>query len=188
MQAQGGPPTRSRKAMAWQLDAQVRPAQAVLAAHKHQRACCGIGTPLPAGPMRAAEVSRASSAQSGVEGGGRLLKAPLVLVSSRFVKKPRRLQGVRTGMTLAVLVYARTQRRWRQPGADHKATIPHHSHQPTERPTLRGVFPLLEGLHRVRVRVQGQVHDVSEGLNEVPITILRLFGAEVCRLYQISSG
>ena len=36
--------------------------------------------------------------------------------------------------------------------------------------------------------VQGQVHDVIEGLNEVQINILRLFGAEVCRLYQISSG
>jgi hypothetical protein len=41
-------------------------------------------------------------------------------------------------------------------------------------------------MHRVRVTVQGQVHDLLEGLNEVQITILRLFGEEVCRIYQIS--
>jgi hypothetical protein len=53
---------------------------------------------------------------------------------------------------------------------------------------LRWVFQLLEGIHRVRVMGQGQVHDVIEGLNDVQIKILRLFGDEVCRLYQISSG
>ena len=91
-------------------------------------------------------------------------------------------------MTLALLVYALTQRRLRQQRAAHHATIPHQIHQPTERPTLRWVFQLLEGMHRVRVMVQGQVHDVIEGLNEVQIKILRLFGDEVCRLYQISPG
>jgi hypothetical protein len=40
------------------------------------------------------------------------------------------------------------------------------------------VFQLLEGIHRVRVSVQGQMHDLIEGLNEVQIKILRLFGQE----------
>jgi hypothetical protein len=91
-------------------------------------------------------------------------------------------------MTLALLVYALTPRRLRQPRAAHNATRPHHLHQPTERPPLRWVFQLVEGMHRVRVMVQGQVHDVMEGLNGVPITILRLCGDEVCRLYQMSPG
>jgi len=91
-------------------------------------------------------------------------------------------------MTLALLVYALTQRRLRQQLAAHNETIPNQIHQPTERPTLRWVFQLLEGIHRVRVMVPGQVHDVIEGLNNVQIKILRLFGDEVCRLYQISPG
>ena len=91
-------------------------------------------------------------------------------------------------MTLALLVYSVTQRRLRQQLADHNDTIPNQIHQPTERPTLRWVFQLLEGIHRVRVTVQGQVHDLIEGLNDVQIKILRLFGDEVCRLYQISPG
>jgi hypothetical protein len=67
-------------------------------------------------------------------------------------------------------------------------TIPNQINQPTARPTLRWVFQLLAGIHRVRVMVQDQVHDLIEGLNEVQIHILRLFGKEVCRLYHISPG
>jgi hypothetical protein len=46
----------------------------------------------------------------------------------------------------------------------------------------------LEGIHRVRMTVQAQVHDLIEGLNDVQINVLRLFGEAVCRLYQISPG
>ena len=66
--------------------------------------------------------------------------------------------------------------------------MPNHINQPTTSPTLRWVFQLLEGIHRVQVTLPGQVHDLIEGLNDVQIKILRLFGHEVCRLYQISAG
>src|SRR5712671_4371823 len=115
-------------------------------------------------------------------------KTPLFFVSSLFVKKSCRIQGLLMVMTLALLVYSVTQRRLRgQLGRQHD-TIPNQINQPTERPTLRWVFQLLEGIHRVRVMVQDQVYDLIEGLNEVQIKILRLFGDEVCRLYQISPG
>jgi hypothetical protein len=81
-----------------------------------------------------------------------------------------------------------TQRRLRHHLARQNETLPNQSNQPTERPTLRGVFQRLEGIHRVRVTVQGKVYDLIEGLNAVQIKILRLFGEEVCRLYQISPG
>ena len=63
-----------------------------------------------------------------------------------------------------------------------------NSNQPTSRPTLRWVFQLLDGMHRVQVTVQDQVHTRIVGLNEVRIKILRLFGERVCQVYQISSG
>jgi hypothetical protein len=105
-----------------------------------------------------------------------------------FVKKPSRIQGLLMVMTLALLVYAVAQRRLRQQLVRHKETLPKQIHQPTQRPTLRWAFQLLEGIHRVRVTVQGQVHDLLEGLTEVKIKVLRLFGEDVCRLYQISPG
>jgi transposase len=180
--------TSPLKAIEWQMRAQVRPAQKVIEGHKQQSACFVIGTNIQACQVSDAEVSRAYKAHSGVEGGVRFLKDPLFFVSSLFVKKPSRIQGLLMVMTLALLVYALTQRRLRQHLADRHATIPNQIHQPTERPTLRWVFQLLEGIHRVQVMVHGQVHDLIEGLNEVQIKILRLFGDALCRLYQISPG
>jgi len=135
-----------------------------------------------------AEVIRAYKGQGQAEGGFRFLKDPLFFVSSLFVKRPSRIQGLLMVMTAALLVYSVAQRRLRQQLVRQNETVPNQIHQPTQRPTLRWVFQLLEGIHRVRVIVQGHVHDLIEGLNEVKIKILRLFGEGVCRLYQISPG
>jgi hypothetical protein len=81
-----------------------------------------------------------------------------------------------------------TQRRLRHPWARQNETLPTQLTQPTARPTWRWVCQRLAGIPRVRVTVQGEVHDLIEGLNAVQIKILRLFGEEVCRLYQISPG
>ena len=91
-------------------------------------------------------------------------------------------------MTLALLVYAVGQRRLRQQLARQNETVPNQINQPTQRPTLRWIFQLLDGIHRIRVTVQGRVHDFIEGLNDVKLKVLRLFGEGVCRLYQISPG
>ena len=91
-------------------------------------------------------------------------------------------------ISLALLVYSVAQRRLRAQLATPQETVPNQIKQPTTSPTLRGVFQLLEGIHRIRMTVQGQAHDLIEGLNDVQIKILRLFGNEVCRLYQISTG
>ena len=107
-------PTSPRKALAWQMHAQGRPAQEVLEAHKPQSAGFVMGTNMQARHVSAAEVIRASKAPAGVEGGCRCLKAPWFCVSSLCIKKPSRIQGVRLVMTLALLVYALTQRRLRQ--------------------------------------------------------------------------
>jgi hypothetical protein len=87
---------------------------------------------------------------------------------------------------LSAAVGYTTQRRLRQQLARQNETVPNQINQPTVRPTLRWVFQLLEGIHRVRVTVQGQVYDLVEGLHEVKIKVLRLFGERVCRFYQIS--
>jgi hypothetical protein len=70
----------------------------------------------------------------------------------------------------------------------HQETVPNQINHPTATPTLRWVFQILEGMHRVRVTVQGQAHDLIEGLNEVQVKILRLFGNKISSLYQISTG
>jgi transposase len=185
-----GRPTPSSpiKAIDWQMHARVRPDHGRIASRKQQSACFVIGTNIDGSQLGDPEVIRAYKAQAQAEGGFRFLKDPLFFVSSLFVKKPCRIQGLLMVMTCALLVYSVTQRRLRHQLAHQNETLPNQINQSTERPTLRWIFQLLEGIHRVRVTVQGKVHDLIEGLNKVQIKILRLFGEEVCRLYQISPG
>jgi len=176
------------KASAWQMQAEVRPDAEAIRRSKQHKGCFVLGTNIEADNLRDEEVIAAYKAQSQVEGAFRFLKDPLFFVSSLFVKKPTRIQGLLMVMTLALLVYSVAQRRLRQELVRQKESLPNQINQLTQRPTLRWVFQLLEGINRVRVSVQGQIHDLIEGLNEVQIKILRLFGQEVCQIYQISSG
>jgi len=176
------------KAIEWQIQAQVCPDTEAIWRHQQHKGCFVLGTNIEANELSDEQVIAAYKAQSQVEGGFRFLKDPLFFVSSLFVKKPCRIQGLLMVMTLALLVYSVAQRRLRQALARQQESLPNQIHQPTQRPTLRWVFQLLEGIHRVRVIVQGQVYDLIEGLNEVQIKILRLFGQNVCQIYQISSG
>jgi hypothetical protein len=87
-----------------------------------------------------------------------------------------------------LLVYSVRQCQLRQQLAHQQVTVPNQLQQPTERPTLRWVFQRLEGIHRVRVTIQGELHDLIEGLKEVTRQIPRLFGERVCRLDHIVPG
>jgi hypothetical protein len=180
-------PRTPRTASTWHLQAHVRPLDEVLGYHQPVQACVGLGTNMNASEVSGPEVIAAYKSQSRVEGGFRLLKDPRCVVSSLLVKKPSRMEGLVMVMTLALLVSSVTQRRLRQPLAAHQQTVPNPIHQPTTSPTVWWVFQLLEGIHRVRVTVQGHVPERIESLTDVQINLLRLFGHEVCRLDQISS-
>jgi transposase len=181
-------PCTPLKAIEWQIQAHVHTDDETLAQVKQAQACFVLGTNIDASALSDAEVITAYKGQSHVEGGFRFLKDPLFFVSSLFVKKPNRIEGLLMVMPLALLVYAVAQRRLRAQLAKYHETVPNQINQPTTSPTLRWVFQLLEGIHRVRLTIQGQVHALIEGLNDVQIKILQLFGNEVCRLYQISTG
>jgi len=176
------------KAIEWQLQAQVRPDVERIQQAKQYKACFVLGTNIEAEQLSDTEVIAGYKGQAHAEGGFRFLKDPLFFVSSLFVKKPCRIQGLLMVMTLALLVYSVAQRRLRQELARQNETIPNQINQPTSRPTLRWVFQLLEGIERVRVRVEDKVQELITGLNEVKIKILRLFGERVCQVYQLPSG
>jgi transposase len=185
----GRPPPRTPlKAIEWQIQAHVHADDEARERDKHAKACYVLGTHIDASEVSDTEVLVAYKGQTHVEGSFRFLKDPLFFVSSLFVKKPTRIEGLLMVMTLALLGYSVTQRRLRKQLAQHHETVPNQIHQPTLSPTLRWIFQLLEGIHRVQVTMQGQVYDLIAGLNDVQIKILRLFGHEVCHLYQLSPG
>jgi transposase len=106
-------PTTPIQSLAWQMEAQSRPEQERMRERKQQGACLIIGTHMASRQWSAPEVMHAYKAQSRAEGGCRLLTDPLFFVSSLFVKKPSRMQGLLMVMPLAWLVYAVTHRRLR---------------------------------------------------------------------------
>jgi transposase len=176
------------RAIEWQMQAEVRLDAKRIEDAKQHTACFVLGTNIETEQLSDAEVIAGYKAQSQAEGGFRFLKDPLFFVSSLFVKKPCRIQGLLMVMTLALLVYSVAQRRLRRELARQNETIPNQINQPTSRPTLRWVFQVLDGIERVRVTVDGQVRGLITGLNEVKIKILHLFGEQVCHVYQLPSG
>ena len=80
------------------------------------------------------------------------------------------------------------QRRLRQAVTRQNETIPKHINHPPSRPPLRWVLQVLEGIERVRLMVDGQSRDLITALTEVKSNILRLFGEQVCHVYQLPSG
>jgi len=148
------------------MQAQMRPDHTKMTYDQQPTACFVVGTKMAAEPWREAEVIQASTGHAQAEGGLRFLKE----------------------MTMALLVYSVTPRRRRPQWARQHETVPNQINQPTQRPTWRWVFQLLEGIHRIRVTLQGKVQDRIEGMDAGQTKILRLCGEEVWRLYQISPG
>ena len=145
-----------------------------------------LGTTIPDTTLTDAEVVAGYKGQGAVERGFRFLKDPVFFVSSLFLKKPSRLQGLLMVMTLALLVYSVAQRRMRHQLACQHNTLPNQIGQPVSRLTLRWVFQLLEGINRATFTVHGYVKTVIEGLTTLRRKMLQLFGQKVCQPYQIS--
>jgi hypothetical protein len=129
------PPSTPLQASAWHIQARGRPDQEALGYRQHVKAGFVLGTNIGVSQWSDAAGIAASNSQSCVEGGCRLLQDPLFCVSSLFVKKPRRIEGLVMVMPLAWLVDSVAQRRMRQPWARRNETVPHHIHHPTASPT-----------------------------------------------------
>lgn len=187
--AKKGRPTRDTpiKAIRWQIQASVVPDPDKIKVQQQRKACFVIGSSIPDTELTDAEVFAGYKGQSAVERGFRFLKDPVFFVSSLFVKKPSRIQGLLMVMTLALLVYSVAQRRMRKQLETQEETLPNQIGQPTTIPTLRWIFQLLDGIHRVTVHAQGKIQTMIDGLTDLRKKILQLFGQTVCQIYQISS-
>jgi transposase len=143
-----GRPTASTpcKASERQIQAHVQTDDHAIEQDKQAKACFDLGTNIGAGALSDNEVIAAYKGQSHVEGGFRFIKAPLFFVSSLFVKKPSRIEGLLMVITLALLVYSVAQRRLRAQLAVRQETVPNQIAHPTPSPTLRWVFQLLQGI------------------------------------------
>lgn len=145
-----------------------------------------IGSNIDPKELSDQQVIDAYKEQNQVERGFRFLKDPLFFTSSLFVKKPKRIMALLMVMLLSLLVYGIAERRMRACLKEQKETLPNQINQPTEKPTLRWVFQLLDGIHCLEITTEKSKQKMIEGLTPLREKILLLFGKNVANIYQIS--
>jgi len=176
------------KSVQWQITATVKQDESRIAHERHRKACFILGTSIPSAQLADEEIFHAYKNQSQVENGFRFLKDPVFFVSSLFVKKPSRIEGLLMVMTLALLVYSVAQRRMRNELHRNRESLPNQIGQATTSPTLRWVFQMMEGIDYVEIKLKEEHQHLINGITDLHRKILMLFGNNVSRIYQISSG
>jgi hypothetical protein len=85
-------------------------------------------------------------------------------------------------MILCLMVYNAGQYQVKKELEVQQESILSQVGKPTKQPILRWIFQKTSGIHRVYIT--GQCSCLS-GLNEEKEKLIRLFGAEVCRVYKL---
>jgi len=119
-----------------------------------------------------------------VERGFRFLKDPLFFAHSLFLKNPARIMALLMIMGLSLLIYSLAERKLRQQLVETGQTVPDQKRKPTQRPTMRWVFQLFEGVDILVIR-QGDQMIKRQVLNlrDEHRTIIRLLGPPVENCY-----
>jgi transposase len=123
-----------------------------------------------------------------VERGFRFLKDPLFFAHSLFLKKPERLMALLMIMGLALLIYSLAERKLRQALKEMNASVPDQRRKPTQRPTIRWIFQIFEGLDILLVKQNGEVV-LRQLLNLRPAQeqVITLLGSRVQKCYLFGS-
>jgi len=123
-----------------------------------------------------------------VERGFRFLKDPLFFAHSLFLKKPERVMVLLMIMGLSLLIYSLAERKLRQALQETNASIPSQTRKPTQRPTMRWVFLLFEGLDILLVKQNDEiVLRLLLNLRPVQKQVIKLLGPHVQNCYLFGS-
>lgn len=182
----GRPNARAEATEVCQVHATFSVDENTLEAQAQHNACFVVGTNIKNEELTDIDVFRGYKSQSNVEGGFRFLKDPLFFVSSLFLKKPSRIEALLMIMTLSLFVYSIAQRRIRKNLSAQNQTIPNQIDKPVQRPTLRWIFQLFEGINMITSNLNNMIKIRVDRLNDLRLKILRLLGPAVCGIYQIS--
>jgi transposase len=125
--------------------------------------------------------------QQSVERGFRFLKDKRFNIAQVYLKKEERIQALAMIMVLTLLIYSIAEWQLRKRLMDTGNFIPNQLKKPTQKPTLKWVFFLFNGVSFVKVNFMGIVHREMMHLTDVLKLILRLMGPE-CEKYYVEEG
>jgi transposase len=138
---------------------------------------------LPAEEMRLAYKGQGV----GPERGFRFLKDPWFFADSLFLKSPKRIMALVMVMGLALLVYALAEHKLRTTLQEQGESVPNQAGKPTQRPTMRRIFQMFEGIDLLVIKTPEGVQQQVLNLKPVHRQILRLLGPNVEKCYLDSS-
>lgn len=121
--------------------------------------------------------------QQSVERGFRFLKDPFFLCSSVFLKKETRIVALGMVMCLCLLIYMLTQRLVREKLKEQNRTLPNQLGKPTQRPTLRWIFQVFEGVHVIYHRIDKKLKTVVANVKQFHREVLSLLGGVFITIY-----
>jgi transposase len=122
--------------------------------------------------------------QQAVERGFRFLKDPFFLCSSIFLKKETRIVALGMVMCLCLLIYMLTQRLVREKLKEQKQKLPNQLGKPTDRPTIRWIFQVFEGVHVIYHRIGGELRTVVANIKKFHQEVLNLLGGVFATIYK----
>jgi len=131
------------------------------------------------------EVLTAYKGQQHAERGFRFLKDPLFFAHSLFLELESRIVAMVMIMGLALLIYAIAEKKLREALAKEDETVPDQKNKPTQKPTIRRVFQVFEG---ITVLYSGSERVKVMNLRPIHLKVLSLLGREYERMYCTSYG
>jgi len=126
--------------------------------------------------------------QQTVERGFRFLKNAEFMADTLFLKSPKRIEALMMIMTLCLMIYNIAQHKLRQQLKHSGETLPNQIGKPTDTPTLRWIFQIMEGIATIRLfdHARNLIHQAVSNLNDLRKKIIQLFGKTACLIYQIA--
>ena len=172
---------------AWQVEVDVALDTAALERVAMRQACFLVATNVVDSPVLSdQDLIQTYKEQTSVERGFAFLKDPLFLASSVFVKRPERIVALSLVMVLCLLVYRLAEHRLREQLAATGQTVPNQVSKPTDRPTLRWVFQVFEGVSLLTFpQTGGPPQQDTVGLEPLHEQVLALLGPSYEKLYKL---
>jgi transposase len=121
--------------------------------------------------------------QQAVERGFRFLKDSSFMTSSVFLKTQSRIVALGMVMCLCLLCYTIAQRLFRKKLKELQASIPNQLGKPTQKPTMKWIFQLFEGVHVLIHNTLSGIKEIVLNLNKTRNQILGIFGPKFEKMY-----
>lgn len=184
----GRPKADSSTTTDWKITAQVEPDEAAIQQQQQLLGKYLIATneldrdKLPAEVLLTVYKDQNRS----VERGFRFLKDPLFFASRFFLKKPSRIMGLLMVMGLSLLIYALAEHDLRQKLRQQNQSVPDQKGTSTQRPTMRRVFQMFEGIHILLVETGQTRQRRVLNVQDVHIQIATLLGQPILKFYVLT--